>query len=293
MKRFKRLVAIGMIVCLAAVTLAGCGTKEEALASAIKTANEAKSMEAQVTMDMGMKTEVSGQQQDVAIKFDMNISAFEDPLKMKADISMDMGGMAITMAMYGIEKNGEYVQYINMGQLGGWMKQSIGNIEEMKKTQKSMNQLDAKLFMNEGLKYEKQEDTEEDGKKYEVYVCTLDKDTLQKLLDNVNSISNASSGEAVDEKTQKAMTAAIESMEGTKATIWIDPEEKIMYRVKLSLTECMQKLMQKLAEDNNASEKVDITKMDLDCKYKNYNKATDFEIPEEAYSAKDMAPATE
>ncbi len=300
----KRFITLGIMISLLAVTLAGCGSKEgSVLDSAIKAANEAESIEAEGTFDVAMKMSAQGQEAvEMKMVGNMKMAGFTDPLKMKMNMDMEISGLegltdgeaipSVGMETYTAEQDGEYVQYMKDDITGGgkWYKQVLGSADDMEEMQDQFNQLDMKMFMNGDYTYTEQPDAEENGKIYKVYTCTLTKEYFEKVMGSVGSMLGSTSG-----LESEVLEAVGDAATDLKFTIWIDEEEKQLYRVIMPMTDMMNQVMQKAMEQNSGSEtdamQMEVTKMDFDIKYTNYNSVEDFTVPEEALNAETLSAA--
>ena len=95
------------------MTACGNGANKEESADQIKAAmekiNAVESMDATMYMEMDMS--VMGQSIETDTKMDM--SCFNDPVKVKADMTMSMGSLgSVSMSVYADATNGEYTIYM-------------------------------------------------------------------------------------------------------------------------------------------------------------------------------------
>lgn len=112
-------------------------TPEEAVKAAQAKMQEVKSLESEMTMDM----EMSSGEQNLKMKTNANMVTFEDPMKLKMTMIMDMGeelGGIQKMEMYADEVDGTTTMYMDM--MGTWYKQTVP-AEQLSEydTQESMN----------------------------------------------------------------------------------------------------------------------------------------------------------
>ena len=96
----KKLTALVLALCIV-LSLTACGGsgggKSDPLAAAMENMEKAESMDAKMVMEMDM--EASGQTLETVTT--MNCNIFNKPMRMKADMTMDMGGYGdVSMEMY-------------------------------------------------------------------------------------------------------------------------------------------------------------------------------------------------
>lgn len=286
MKR-RQMSAILMLVVLTVISITGCSAKEQkALSNAIQVANSAKSVETETKVDMAGVVEAEGQKQDMSMTYTMNMSQFTEPLKTKGTVKMSVSGMSMEFDMYMLEENGNFVSYMNMEQLGGWMKQTLCSTSDMEEANQRSMQMNAKLFASESFSYERKDDITEDGKTYYVYDAVLKKEQMKEVLGSVQSFYD-STGMGIDEEIEKIAA----DMPDIPFTVWIDSEEEVLYRVKFSMGEVLRKIVESMGADE--TEAMEISKLDMDIIYKNYDKVENFELPAEAKDAQDITELQE
>ena len=99
-------------------------TPQEAIAAAAMKLADVDSLDASITVDLGLK--VLGQQFDATALLDM--TTFQSPMKMKADLSLDLGILGTNkMQIYALEKDGRYGLYF--GNAGSWTRQEVQAID--------------------------------------------------------------------------------------------------------------------------------------------------------------------
>ena len=114
MKLGKRAAALALGALLAvSMTACGNGANKEESADQIKAAmekiNAVESMDATMYMEMDMS--VMGQSIETDTKMDM--SCFNDPVKVKADMTMSMGSLgSVSMSIYADATDGDYTIYM-------------------------------------------------------------------------------------------------------------------------------------------------------------------------------------
>lgn len=140
MKFYNKLISLTMVVIMM-FSVAACGggnggneggevsqqqstapTPEEIVKAAEEKMQEATSVESNMTMDIVM----TSQGQTVNMKTNMDMISFTDPMKLKMDMTIDMGeqlGGTQMMQFYADETDGNMTMYMNM--MGSWYKQNV------------------------------------------------------------------------------------------------------------------------------------------------------------------------
>ncbi len=289
MKPYKLMLA-GSLLFLFPVIFTGCGTpaspNDSVLEIASKKVSEAKNIEADAVYETGVVSEVNGEKSpELLMTLNMHFTMFDNPVKSKISSTLSSSlGTSSNLQEYTLEQNGIFVKffYMDTAPQNHWEKQSVCKADD-KSAKDKVQKLDPKIFMNHDYPYERQKDAEEDGKTYQVYTCSMTSEMIVKLVKGTalgtQSITN-----------DELLTEIADSADDMGFSLWIDPEKEELYRVKVSLKEINNKILEnpkleKLPEGFSGRE---YTKADLDIRYRNYNKAEDFTLPEEALKAKEI-----
>lgn len=289
----KRMMAICCLVVMIISVLTGCAEKD-LYEEAMNKANHAKKMEATATMDLSMNMKMNGQEQAMDMKMTMDMTVFEDPFKMKMSADVSMLGQSTKMNSYVAKEGDKYMTYTQVA--GQWMKTALCDADDMETAKKNANSLNAAGFMLEKKTMTEGEEVTENGKTYKTFTGKMTKEMMKKSMES--SISGLSSAGLNEETLNKI----IDKMADVSYTMWLDTEEQTLYRVKFSMKDMMNSLMdivmkeqlEKAAGSSSAEVKkalkdvkIDVTKCDMDLIYKNYDNAQDFEVPAEALKAKE------
>lgn len=289
----KRMMAICCLVVMIISVLTGCAEKD-LYEEAMNKANHAKNMEATATMDLSMNMKMNGQEQAMDMKMTMDMTVFEDPFKMKMSADVSMLGQSTKMNSYVAKEGDKYMTYTQVA--GQWMKTALCDADDMETAKKNANSLNAAGFMLEKKTMTEGEEVTENGKTYKTFTGKMTKEMMKKSMES--SISGLSSAGLNEETLNKI----IDKMADVSYTMWLDTEEQTLYRVKFSMKDMMNSLMdivmkeqlEKAAGSSSAEVKkalkdvkIDVTKCDMDLIYKNYDNAQDFEVPAEALKAKE------
>ena len=291
MKICKKVIGVVMAM-LMLFSMAACGSKgegtpaesgkatpEEAVKAAQAKMQEVKSLESEMVIDRAM----SSGEQSLKIKTNINTITFEDPMKLKMTMTMEaneeLGGVQKT-EMYADEVDGNTTLYMNV--MDTWYKQTIP-AEQLSQydAQENMNTyLDSSLSLKEvGIEQVNGADaTRYDG----IISGDALKETMEKsgVLENFGPILESINIQAEE---------IYKDLKDISVSIWINAEG---YSVKCEadMTDIMQSLMTKVMEASGATEEqnINVDTMKVSITSKNFNNATDFEIPEEAKNAVEM-----
>lgn len=289
----KRIVATFCLMVMIISVLTGC-EKKDLYEEAMSKANHAKNMEATATMDLSMNMTMNGQEQAMDMKMTMDMTAFEDPFKMKMSADISMLGQSTKMNSYVAKEGDKYMTYTQVA--GQWMKTALCDADDMETAKKNANSLNAAGFMLEKKTVTEGEEVTENGKTYKTFTGKMTKEMMKKSMES--SVSGLGSA-GLDEET---LNKIIDKMADVSYTMWLDTEEQTLYRVKFSMKDMMNSVMDivmkeqlEKAAGSSSGEvkkalkdvKIDVSKCDMDIIYKNYDNAQDFEVPAEALKAKE------
>ena len=283
MRPIKRAAALSLGALLAlSVTACGGGTAETddpqaRIQAAMEKLNAAESMEATMTMEMDMTVMGQTMESDTI----MEMVCFTDPMKLKADMTMDMGDLgSITMTMYAQEEDGQYTSYLYDG--SSWISSvmDLGDLEQYD-AQQSMD-----LYIQSGADYAHQGTEEINGVTADKYTGVIRGDALEEVL------AASGAGDSMSATLGETDLSQLYSDLGDLSiTVWVDSESGYPVRCFMDMTALMDGMMD-AALAIAAEEASDGTNLDvgvaklaftIDCSA--YNSAADFDIPEEALAA--------
>jgi len=248
------------------------------LEEAVKNMKSVTSMEAQMIMDMDMTVSADGQEQSIETSTVMDMVCFSDPLKIKMDMTMDMGDQgSMNMQIYAEpSEDGAYHVYTYDGQ--SWSDNEVA--------ESALAQYDARSSMINSIgdvsKY-KQDGAEQingaNAFKYS-YLLT-EEETKQQMIES-GALDSVGKSLGLDVSQMDGM---FDNLGDLTAYVWID--EASMYPVKyeLDMTTVMNALMANVLEAmgeqaQGASLTVPELKVVMTCS--NFNNVADFTIPDEA-----------
>lgn len=312
MKIWKKWTAIG-VVAAAAVSLSACArgkqenqpeelgkapavetqevalSPEEAIAEAAVKLAGVQSLDAEITVDMGIK--VLGQQFDAQAA--MNMSTFQSPVKMKADVCLDLGILGSSkIQAYAQEKDGKYGLYVYDGTK--WSRQEA-RAADLKKYngQKVMN-----IYLDKIGEINLAEAGTLEGKTADKYSGVIHGDALKEVFQN-SGITD-SMGALMSNDVLKPLSLLLQNhadliqevLEGAQdipVSLWIDRETGYPVQCSMDITDIVgdiftqvnKKSSDKISTANLLSE-VSISKTNITVKCGSFDEAEDFTVPAEA-----------
>lgn len=296
----KKILAFMMTVVLA-MSLAACGddaagsgTPNDAAGSAEETVEAevdpyetalenmkaVTSMDAQMVMEMDMAVGADGEEQSMETVTTMDMVCFTDPVRLKLDMTMDMGEIgSVTQNVYAeAAEDGTYTMYLYDGE--SWTVQNVENA--------AVEQYDARgnmlANMDSSYHYVAAGTEQVDGANAYKYTGKITGDDLNETMISSGALDSFSSL-GIDESQLESMMTDLGEI---PVTMWID--EATLYPVKyeMDMTAAMDKLMANMLEamgDQASGLTISIPKLKVIMTCSNFNAATAFEIPEEAKAA--------
>lgn len=270
---------------------------KEILLDAYAKSYEWKNFDANMKMDMTIPApNEKGEIQNMQIKMDMKMTAFQDPLKAKgtADMVMDFGGMNLSQHVmdlyYNLEDN-KFTMYVGMPN-------ETGKIEWVKQTQE--NELFATLNKDKKENMELNKESIKDVKYFGKYVDkngktllrvenTTSFDVYQEMLGGYMDMLTSSG------KQEDILVAnLLSNMGDITFVIYIDEETGEIVKYDMDLTSFMKSMFEGMGEllPPEGLEILKNLKVNMEMEMLNVNEAEDFEIPEEVLKAPE-APTLE
>lgn len=277
MKLGKRAAALALGTVLAvSMTACGSGTEKQDSADKIQAAlekiNAVKSMDA--TMQMTMNMSVMGQ--SVETDTTMNMSCFNDPIKVKADMTMNMGTLgSVSMSIYADATDGDYTIYMFDGT--NWTTQAadISQLEQYD-AQQSMD-----LYLGSGAEYTHEGTEDINGSTADKYSGVIRGDAMEEVLKSSGATSSleTSLGGGVD------LEDLYSDLGDMPITVWIDQATGYPVRYYMDMTAVMQTMMTKALSGVEGGESLTMDKVEITMDCFNFDNVADFEIPAEALAA--------
>ena len=275
MKLGKRAAALALGALLA-VSMAACGNgankgdAADSIKAAMEKMNAVKSMDATMFMEMDMS--VMGQSIETDTKMDM--SCFNDPVKVKADMTMSMGALgSVSMSVYADTTNGDYTIYMFDGT--NWTTQSA-DASQLKQydAQQSMD-----LYLSSGAEYIHAGTEEVNGATADKYTGIIKGDALAEVM---KASGATSSLETTMGMNLEDLYSGLGDM---PITVWIDQATGYPVRYYMDMTNVMQTMMKKALSGVEGGDTLTMSKVEVTMDCSNFNNVADFEIPAEALAA--------
>lgn len=265
-------VKICAVLLSALLVLSACGGADDPLAAAQTNLSKSSSMDAQMVMEMEM--EASGETLESVTTMDMTI--FNDPMRMKLEMTMDMAGYTLSgVSMYAeAGEDGAYTMYLYDGE--SWQTQSIA-VEELDDYDFS-GDMDYYISVASSLTQEGVEQL--DGISAYHYTGVITGEAMQEVMLSSGALNSLSSSMSVGEEE---MAELLSGLGDIAVSLWISEKENYPIRYEMDMTDIMDGLMGKLMEETG-SEGIEmrIPRMTVSLSYSNFNNATEFTIPAEA-----------
>lgn len=247
------------------------GNSAEKIQAALEKINAIQSMDATMFMEMDM----SAMGQSVETDTTMNMSCFNDPMKLKADMTVSMGELgAVSMSIYAQQDGEQCSTYLYDGT--SWTVQTM-EIDDLQQydAQQSMD-----LYLESGVDYAYEGTEEINGMTTDKYSGVIRGDAMEEVMKASGATSNLESslGSSVD------LSDLYSDMEDMPITVWIDQETGYPVRYYMDMTDVMQAMMTKMFSSMGAGS-ITIGKMQITMDCFNFDNVADFEIPAEALAA--------
>lgn len=268
-KKLRVLIAAVILV----FAVSGCGpeakTASQVLTETAQSSNNMKSLEAQGSMKMN----VSAGGQDIDMNMGMDMAVFTDPYKIKMNMTIDLGGLGSQSSdVYLIQDGGKYYSYTNIA--GQWYKMEMDQALFQKTIDSYDNSayIDALTSSSESFEME---ETEEDGKKVYKLEGVITGDALNKMVE-ATGVMNQLADAGID-------TSIYDNTGDMKVTVYVDKETSNLYKISIDMKELMKNALETAL--SGTGEEIAVNDCVMEMIYKNYNSASDFELPKEAENA--------
>ncbi|MCQ4727159.1 hypothetical protein NE664_10945 [Anaerotignum faecicola] len=285
--KFKKTLGILAVSAIMAFSAFGCTGSDTSAAGGnaegmtaedrVKAANEKMAEVTSMDSNMKMEMDMSAGEQAVSTVTDMDITYFMDPLKMKINMTMDMGELGSqSMEMYADVVDDVYTMYVNDGTQ--WLSQEI--------PAEALGAYDTKeammSYLGDPSAYTEVGTEDIDGVSAVKLEGKLSGDELKEAVESSGSLDSLSSL-GLDSAT---ISGLYEDLGEVPIYVWLDAETNYPVKYEMDMTAVMQKLMDNIMaaapEAANAEASISFTKFKMSMTCSNFNEATDFEIPAEA-----------
>lgn len=279
MKWNKKFLAVAAAMAMA-FTAVGCGGNagssdstdvEALLTKAQETMDSVESM----AMDMDMEIGMAMGEESIDMVTSAKILAVNEPLKMKMDMSVDMGEMGSqSMQMYAEEKDGQFLTYTNAD--GAWYAQSV--------TADSLAQYNAEgnmdLYLKNISNFSKTGEEDINGVTASKIEGVLTGDAMKEAIEESGVLSSVENMGLSAEDIEAIYSSDL------PLAMWIDADGYVV-KYEMDMTAMMQTVMdQAMANAGEAAGdvKIEISKTTISMTCKDFN-AVEVEIPAEAANA--------
>lgn len=292
----KKLLSL-LLVCMLVVSVAGCGKKTptepaEILKQTQEKAQNVKSVEGTMTVDVDAKFEMGEQTQDIKAALTMDMASFVDPLKAKVDMTIDLTTLGLgkqEIAVYVAKEEEDYYTYMQMA--GEWTKIKL----EKEQIESALKQASAEgntdLYSKNADSFTNKGEVDLDGKKAIQLEGSIKGESIKTIIEETDALDEAD--------TYKDMiTPYFEDLKDIPVTMFVDVDTMQTTKATMDMKDFLQGIIDKAieqlapmltgAEAGASDMKVTLNKCDVAITYKNFDNATDFEVPEEAKNATEV-----
>ena len=293
-KAFVHKILAGVVAAAMLFAFAGCSDNnsenndkksvEDIMKTAQENMNNAQSLSYDMTMDMSM----SISDQSVDITMTGTAQQIVDPMKLKMDMTMDMGELgSVDTQTYMAQENDKYYVYSGMDDGTGsvaWIKQEVPDAEEL--MQYNVSESYDLYFTSSGEFKEAGTETIE-GKEATRYDGKISQEDMAEVIKASGTLDQFTAL-GVSEEDLNAMVNELGDM---PISIWITNDDTFPVKYEMDMTEVMKNLMGSVLSGVEGSDELgfDISKVFLSMTVTGYNNVEDFEIPQEALSAEELS----
>lgn len=274
MKLGKRITALALGTALA-LSAAACGggtasrqDAAEKIRAAAALVDEVESMEATMFMEMDM----SAMGQSVESDTTATMSVFNDPMKLKMDMTTSMGQLgAVSMSVYAQAEGSQYTTYLYDG--SDWITETV----DLGELQQYDAQQSMELYLNSGADYVSQGTETINGVTADKYTGIIRGDALEEVIKNSGASSNLESSLG-----GLSLGDLYSDLGDMPITVWIDPTTGYPVRYYMDMSDVMESMMAKLLSGMGIEGDglISISKLEITMDCYNYNAAADFTIPD-------------
>ena len=280
-RRMKQVMALAMILLLTfGLTACGDGAAANDPAAVVKAAQEKLAAVKSVSYEMTMAMNMSMGDEVLETTTTTTIDSFTDPMKLKADITTDMGDMgSMTILMYAGLEGEDMMMYIRADGVN-WMKQKILDASALEQYS-AQGSMEVYLESMSGFKDAGAEKI--GGKDAQRYDGVIAEEYFNEVLANSGALEQMEQYGITEEEAAEIY----KDLGSLPASIWIDKESSLPVCYKMDMTEMMSRLMSNMMEKLGAGQEAELSvdKVDITMNLYNFDSVADFEIPAEALNA--------
>ncbi len=277
MKRLNRIAAL-LAAAVLALGLSACageggGGESDPLKAAMANLDAAKSMDACMVMEMDM--EANGEKLESVTT--MDTSVFTDPMRMKVDLTMDMGAYgSVTNSIYAESDGGSgYTMYLFDG--SSWASQAA--TEDDLAMYDVSGSIDG--YIDSVTAFSQTGEEQVDGVDTYKYTGAISGEAMENVVKESGALDSLGDL-GLDESQMNEMLSGLGDI---SVSLWISKDDPYPVRCEMDMTAIMDGLMQNMVTAMGGAESgvtMSIPKMLFTITCSNFNSATDFEIPAEA-----------
>lgn len=244
---------------------------------AMKNMESVTNLEAQMIMDMDMTVSAEGQEQAVESTTTMDMVCFNDPVKIKLDMTMDMGAQGSTnMQVYVMPSDsGTYTMYMYDGQSWTSGEASEADFAEYDARNSMLG------YIGDGSKYTQEGTEQVNGANAYKYSYVLTEAELKEQMQESGALDSVSQlGLDVSQ-----VDSMLDDLGDVTAYVWIDEATYYPVKYEMDMTTVMDTLMKNMLEamgDQAEGVSMSVPEMKISMTCSNFNSATDFTVPDEA-----------
>lgn len=252
-------------------------------ASAVEKMKNVSSLNCKMVIDMEMKITAGDESQTMKSSTVSNMSCFYDPLKVKADMTVDTGEAGKTdLSVYAeAAEDGNYTMYMYDGT--NWMSQTV-TMEDLSAYDAAGNMTD---YLQDSYNFQDAGTEKINGKDARKYTGAMTGDDMREAITSTGALNSLSSL-GIDESQVESM---FKDLGDLPITMWIDEEECYPVKYELDMSSLMNALMANIMEsmgEEAAGASIEFTQMHTEMNFSDLNAVEEFTIPDEAKAA---APA--
>lgn len=298
MKKRNKILAL-MLAAILAMSMTACGGKDSGNENAANGAADAQkqetvdpfeeaqkniaavtNMDASMVMEMDMEVGANGETQTMESVTTMDMSTFSDPVRLKMDMNVkaSVAGQETTqqMSVYADTlEDGTNMMYLFDGT--NWQSQAV-TVEDIAQYDSST---DMAVYLNGNYNFEQTGTEQVDGANAYKYTGKITGEEMKEVILSSGALDQLSSLGMSSED----LDSMLDGVGELPINLWID--EATLYPVKyeMDMTDVMNTLMTNMVASMGEQAEglsMSIPKMVISMTCKNFNAATEFEIPEEA-----------
>lgn len=268
---------------------------EKAVKAALEKLKQAESMKSGFRMDMGI--EVFRLKMDASAAMDM--TTFRSPMKVKSDIDLELGFLGDTqLQVYALEQDENYLLYLK--DENGWTRQETDAADLICYDGQKM----MAVYLEQLVELEEAGTEKLPGGIAYKYTGVVKNDGLQRVLLDTGSLKPLpvllqqhkllKPLGALLQQQEEQLPDMLKKSEDVQVTLWIDADTGYPVQCSMDITRMLSEALE-LIINNAASSKnstgteiwsqLKITKTEIMIQCGEFNRAEDFEIPQEALKA--------